>query len=136
MAKQASPLRQRMIDEMAMRVRSTQIPDGMLQCSRSSSRATNHRPRCKTVGQPNMIGASRSGGVSRTFLHAANNVRRYSNFQPRVDADLGDHLGRLVTKRDLPIYLPGLGQMLAYGRDFDRTAHRGVAHIVEGATAL
>jgi hypothetical protein len=67
-------------------------------------------PRCKTVGQPNVIGASRrSGGVSRTFLHAANNVRRYPNFQPWADADLEDHMGRLVMKRDLPIYLPGLG---------------------------
>jgi hypothetical protein len=45
---------------------------------------------------------------SPTFLHAANNVRRYPNFQPWAYADLEDRVGRLVMKRDLPIYLPGL----------------------------
>jgi hypothetical protein len=117
-------------------VRSPLIPDLMLQRSKSLSWAANHLPRCKAIGQPDVIGAGRSGGVSPTFLHAANNVRRYPGFQPRADADLGDQLGRLVVKRALPIYLPGLGQVLAYGRGLDRTARQGVAHIVKGASAL
>jgi hypothetical protein len=31
------------------------------------------------------------------------------DFQPRATPILGDHAGRLVMKRDLPIYLLGLG---------------------------
>jgi hypothetical protein len=39
------------------------------------------QPSCKNTGRPNVIGASRSGGVSRTFLYAANDVRRYPNLK-------------------------------------------------------
>jgi hypothetical protein len=63
-------------------------------------------PAPQNCGQPNVMGASRAGRIP--LLHAANNVRRYLKFQSRAGAVLEDRVGRLVMKRDLPIYLPGL----------------------------
>jgi len=57
-------------------------------------------PRCKTAGR-HLIGVSRSDEVSPTFLHAANNVRRYPNFQSWADGDLEDFMGRLATSQSI-----------------------------------